>query len=214
MPGLNRADENEFSCRLWTSHGFFVVLIFISQRPGPMDRIEPTHHTRWISLCTVIMLTLPAMSQETLMTLFGTVKDHTTGEPIENISVHAFDVNDPTHELQATTRGDGKYEVLFTEERTYQVVFTAPGRVPKQIELALAGPTEDQWEGGFGMNIDINLFRELPDLDLTLGGEPFGRSRFEPGSGTFEWDAVHAGKTKERMAKVVKIYEARVDAGE
>ena len=148
-------------------------------------------------------------AQDTLAVFFGVVKDITTHEVLDGVHVEALDLKWGRRVI-AITGDSGRYQINFTSEADYLLEYSAPGHVPKRIRLKLFGPTPEDWAGGFGMNVDVTLFRDLPDLDLTFHGEPFGICAYDADSGNFRWDLAYTERMRERAAKRMKAYEKRI----
>ncbi|MBP7408277.1 MAG: carboxypeptidase regulatory-like domain-containing protein [Flavobacteriales bacterium] len=162
---------------------------------------------RWSVLGFVLSL-FPGVSQaqDTLVVVFGMVKDITTKEPLQDVQVDAIDLK-YGRRVMATLFQGGHYELDFVQEADYMVEYSAEGYVPKRVRLQLIGLTPEEWEGGYGMEVDVTLFRDLPELDLTLGGDPMGICRFNHDSLSFEWDLAHTEGKREQMARMLKAYE-------
>ncbi|MBK6831942.1 MAG: carboxypeptidase regulatory-like domain-containing protein [Flavobacteriales bacterium] len=157
----------------------------------------------------VFITTSVALAQDTLVVVYGVVKDITTKEPLQDVQVDAIDLK-YGRRVMATLFQEGRYELDFVQEADYMVEYSAKGYVPKRVRLQLIGLTPEEWEGGYGMEVDITLFRELPELDLTLGGDPMGICRFNHDSLSFEWDLAYTEGKREQMARTLKAYEKRI----
>lgn len=96
-------------------------------------------------------------------------------------------------------RDSGRYELNITEERNYLITFSAPDFISKSVQVEVAGPTAEQWKGGYGMNVDITLVPESSGHDPALYAEPFGITRFNTVSASYDWDLEH---TKARMEQI------------
>jgi len=151
-----------------------------------------------------------ACAQDTLIVVYGTVRDHVTREPVPQALVVAFDERDAGHRITKLTNALGRYQVDITEERVYRLAYTAQGYYPKSVVIAATGPSPEEWEGGYGMNIDIVLLPEVEGLDMSFGGEPFGMARFDRESGNFQWDLAYTEGMKERVAGQMKEYRSRL----
>lgn len=153
----------------------------------------------------------PELAQDTLL-VFGTVMDYSTREPLTSFEVRAVDVKDPNHVVLATLHPGGQYGLPITESRTYRIIYTAKGRIPKQVEVAVAGPSNEQWENGYRMNVDILLMLELPGFDAGPFMDVFGRAAFNPVASNYEWDRAYTKMRMERMKKQLAVYDERLRA--
>jgi hypothetical protein len=124
--------------------------------------------------------------------------------PLPAFQVHAVDVNDSTHLVKAVTGTQGRYELDITEERTYRITYTATGHLSKCIQVAVAGPSPEQWMGGYGMNVDIVLPKADSAEDPEWYREPWGIASFNVDSARYEWDLEYTRAFREKMAREKK----------
>lgn len=149
------------------------------------------------------------LAQDTLVVVFGVVRDYTTKEALQGVAVNAIDQK-WGRRLSAVTNEAGKYELDFTEEGTFMVEFSGPGRAPKKVLLDLTGPTSEEWLGGYGMNVDITLFLQLDGIDLSMGGRPWGKSAYNRADSIFEWDLAYTQGIQAEASKLIAEYEKRL----
>lgn len=157
-----------------------------------------------------ILFGICLQAQDTLMSVYGTVRHYVTREPLADVLVSTFDPNDPSYRMVMATNEKGRYRIDLMEERVHRIVFTAEGFYPKGVEIALAGPAPEEWEGGYGMNVEIMLLPMVESLDLWGDGEPIGKARYVPGSGNFEWNIAYTEAYSARFADAMKEYRARL----
>lgn len=142
--------------------------------------------------------------------VYGTVKDYLNGEPLASFTMHAFDVDDPAHVLNAQVGAKGKYELAITEERTYRIVYAAEGYIRKQVQVAVKGPTAEEWVGGFGMQVDISLLPERPGYAEALGEAVFGKARYDAAAGVYAWDIAYTEAIREQQQETMRAYDKDV----
>lgn len=150
----------------------------------------------------------PASAQDTLIVVFGTVKDLTSNEPLTDFQVEAMDLKWGRRVL-ATVSPEGRYELDLLQEGDFMIEYGAPGHAHKRVRVDMHGPTVEEWLGGYGMNVDVRLFREVEGLDLSMGGEPFGICRYDSVADIFSWDLAYTESMRERMKGVLAEYEKR-----
>lgn len=158
----------------------------------------------------LVLLGTAVLAQDTLMVVYGTVRDFAGREPIANSHAVAFDFNDTGHRMVETTSDSGRYHFDLTEERTYRILFTAEGYYPKLVQIDLQGPSPQEWVGGYGMSVDIMLLPIVDGMDLWGDGEPIGKARFVKESGKFEWDLEHTKAYKAKFAEAMEAYKAHL----
>ncbi len=146
---------------------------------------------------------------DTLMTVFGVAKNAITGERIKNLSVMAVDLSDTTQMIRARGFEDGRYDLALTEIRSYLILYSAPGYVTKSVQVDMAGPTEDDWKGGFGLQIDATLLEHRDGVDYSALKEPFGRSSYVASAGNFEWDREYSDRMRQEQEKILKIHNKK-----
>ncbi len=149
-------------------------------------------------------------AQDTLMYVYGTVRHYVTGEPLAGVLVTTFDKNDVSDVQVSSTNRLGRYEIRLMNEQVYSIVFASAEYYLKSVEIALPGPTAEEWAGGFGMNIEISLLPIVEGFDIFGDGQPFGKARYVPESGTIEWDIEYTEAYMERIADALKDYRARL----
>lgn len=163
-------------------------------------------------LLPALLLAPPSVthSQDTLIAVYGTVRDYVTRQPITEALVALLDERDASERSTRPTNGLGRYELAISVERAYRVTYTAEGYYPKSVAIDATGPTAEEWVGGFGMNIDIMLLPEVDGMDLSFGGEPFGRASYVKESGVFEWDVAYTQAMQAGIRERMAAYRARM----
>jgi hypothetical protein len=163
----------------------------------------------WLALSVLASAWLRAqVPPDTLCVVFGAVKDFGTGDFIAapQVEVHLF--ND-TSAVPMARSEMGRYVLYLLREGDYTITYTAPGYAPKQVRVLLSGPTPEQWRAGYGLQVDVSLFRQLSGLDLDFGG-PVGLCRYVAAEDRFEWDPDHTRALKPRAEAMAKAYRKRL----
>lgn len=137
--------------------------------------------------------------------VFGVMKDMTTRERLSGFTVEATDRKWGRH-VVASTLDSGKYHMDLGRNGEWLVTYSAPGYVSKRVLFLLSGPTDEDWVGGFGMNVDITMIKPLPGVDHSVLEEPFGICRYNPESGNFEWDLAYTERMRERQSALLKAH--------
>lgn len=92
-------------------------------------------------------------------------------------------------------------------DHLYKLEFSAPGYVSKHVIIdARSIPLEEQL-GGFSMDIDITLFRELDGIDFSLLQKPVGVSKYESFVYAIAWDAKQVGRMQDELKQLMKSYD-------
>jgi hypothetical protein len=144
------------------------------------------------------------------MVVFGTVRDMNTRDsiPFPVVLVQEVGSKEPPMPIVSTARG--RYEVTITAQKTYLIRYGASGKVTKCVQLELQGPSAEDWAYGFGMNIDITLLDSLPGVDYSVLSEPFGITRFNGTTGSYEWDIEYTRSMADRQKALLDAYRERV----
>jgi hypothetical protein len=153
-------------------------------------------------------LSLPqsVSAQQADVVVFGMIKQVDSGTALNGHAVDAIDQK-WGRRVRAITGESGKYEIELVRDADWVLEYVARGHQPKRVRMELRGPTADEWLGGFGMNIDMTLYKDEPGVDLTLGGAPIGVCRYDADSGNFVWDLEYTKAMK------LKLEAARAEKG-
>lgn len=133
---------------------------------------------------------------------------------MDKVLVVTSAADDPSGPLVTSTNSPGRYGIRLMEERVYTIVFEAEGYYLKSVEIALPGPSPEDWQGGYGMNLEMLLLPVEDGLDLWGDGQPIGKARYQPTSDKFEWDLSYTQAYNARFADLMKEYNARKKLGE
>lgn len=153
-------------------------------------------------------LSLGAAVAQSDALVYGVVKDLATHEFVNDIMVEASDRKWGRY-VEAFVGDSGKYEMGLSRNGEWLVTFSATGYVSKRILLVLTGPTEEDWVGGFGMNVNMTMLKPKRGVDYSLLEEPFGICSYNAETGTFEWDLAYTEKMRERQAALLKAHGKR-----
>jgi len=154
-------------------------------------------------LAFTIMLATVSLAQTPDCLVFGVVKDIDTKDQLESIGVHALDLK-WGRTVHAVVSDSGQYEMTLGRNGEWLLTYSAPGYASKRVKILLGGIPEEEWAGGFGMNIDSTMLAEKPGVGYSLFDEPFGIARFNADSSRLEWDLAYTEKMRARQAKLLK----------
>ncbi|HRD52485.1 MAG TPA: hypothetical protein PKY96_07545, partial [Flavobacteriales bacterium] len=76
------------------------------------------------------------------------------------------------------------------------------------ILLLLNGPSDEEWVGGYGMNVDMTMIKPKQGVDYSVLDEPFGICRYNSETGNFEWDLAYTEKMRERQMALLNAHRA------
>lgn len=149
-----------------------------------------------------------AFAQQPTVLVYGTVREFATRDSIPFPVVQIQDALSSTPPTPVVTTARGRYELELGQEGFYQVLFSGPGMVSKSVQIDTRGPSQAEWEGGFGMNINITLMDSLPGLDYSVLREPFGKVAWEKKSSSFAWDVEYTAGLSARHKALMRAYDA------
>ena len=118
--------------------------------------------------------------------LHGEVTDHATRQPLNEVLVRVY--RDGVKERSFTTGAGGKYTVSLARGGEYIIRFSLPGHVTKCYAVDTHG---DEWQGDrreVTVDVEMTLFENVPELDLSFFDMPMGLARFCPTTGFLKWD--------------------------
>lgn len=172
--------------------------------------MSPDHAFRRGCLTTLVLLLLCAVgkAQELVdnIYVYGTVKDYVSAVKLQGVSVivHKDDVRIAT----LVTDSLGRYEVNLDFDHVYKLWFMQPGKVTKQIEVDARAIPTDLRPGGFGMNVEMTLFKSLQGLDMSVLDQPIGKARYSPVDSTMSWDMEHTARMRAAISESLQRYDS------
>lgn len=159
----------------------------------------------------VLLLAPMAFAQDGIMNIYGTTVKIENGEPLSGCAVKAVDVNDTTHIVFGTVRTNGKYELLLVPDRVYLVLWSSPERITKSILIDLHGPATNEWEGGFGLNIDLGLLEMLPEVDYSSLMVPYSQIAYNRKARNWVLDLDYADKMMQLQQQFIEAHYQEID---
>jgi len=158
-------------------------------------------------LLAVALASFQTFAQEPELMVYGLVRELSTRDSIPFPFVLLQEANPDGKTTAVNSNERGRYEVIIKEENVYWIFYSAPGKVTKSVQLDTRGPSSKDWEGGFGMNIDIALLDSLPNVDYTILQIPFGKSEWNRTNSSFEWDLDYMKSMTTRQKELLEAYE-------
>lgn len=110
------------------------------------------------------------------------------------------------------TGDSGDYEFYLQMDQVYTMRCSSPGYLPKHvvIDTRNVDASEEEREGGWGMNIDMSLFRSFQGVDTALLKVPFGYAAWNSADTSFAWDMPHTEKVRAQWAAILPAKDAEV----
>lgn len=159
-------------------------------------------------LCAFVLNSaIPLFAQSDNLTVFGSVRDYSTQATLSSGYIAVNDADEVDSTLSVNTDETGRYELVLSPDRSYSIVYAAPGKLSKTFKIETVGPTSEQWKEGFRMNMDVALMDTIPGLDVAVLAEPLGIARWHKGRASFLWDTRYMKKMKPRHEFFMRAYE-------
>ncbi len=166
--------------------------------------------SQWLlPLCILLLAFLPATlrAQLDVVMVYGTVKDMSSAKKLDGVTVSVF--KDGAKLVDVLTNASGKYELNLDYGADYKIMCSKQGYVGKNISIDTRNVPDEERQGGHGMNIDFTMMVEIQGVDYSVLLEPFGKSKYEKATGTFEWDHEYTARMRDAQARLMKEYEDR-----
>jgi hypothetical protein len=141
--------------------------------------------------------------------VFGYVREQRTRAKImgAEVSIRRDEEQAPSALLR--TDAFGFYACALQYDTVYHITFSYADRVSKTVTLDLRNiPVADR-EGGFGSNLDVNLFPPIPGEDLSFLDQPMGRMRYSPALLNLEWDMAITAPIQQRLNAILDRSQSR-----
>jgi len=135
--------------------------------------------------------------REAPVAIVGAITDHWTEQPIADAEVHVAGNDGTTAIWKMGVKGVYQGELAF--DRVYTLVYKAAGRQPKIVVIDTEAIPGADRKGGFGMDLNMRLFADIPGEDLSFLKEPIGRAAYAPDTRTLAWDMAYSGPRLQRL---------------
>lgn len=131
----------------------------------------------------------------------GAIKDHWTDQLITDAEVFVTG-SDGTEETWRIGP-KGVYRGVLQFDRVYRLVYRAPGRVSKIVVISTEDIPDGERLGGYGMDVDMRLFADIPGEDLSFLQEPLGRAHYMPDRKVIHYDMEYSTPRLQRLKEVL-----------
>lgn len=111
-----------------------------------------------------------------------------------------------------TAKG-GKFAFELDMEHEYIVEFGMRGYVTKRIKVSTMGVPEEEAEFGFEWpKVEIELFKEVQGLDVSILDNPIGRIYYDKKQSDFDYDAKYTKEIQHKLDELQEELEKRKEA--
>ncbi len=168
---------------------------------------------RLITTICCSCFSLMLIAQDTLLAVYGNVLEAVSGDPIGLAQVAAYQPGDSSTAIHTHTASDGSFLLGIMEKGEHVIEFSADGHVSKRVLVVVEGPTPAQWRRGYGLSLEMSLFKDLPDLDLSLENRPVGKAVYDRATDVFIWDRGYGHDLRDRQRDLLRTYKQQLRKG-
>lgn len=151
-------------------------------------------------LLSVLLLCSFLLHASDDVVIYGTIRQYEQLAPVSDAVVE-LEVNGK-RVLTVAVDSIGCYRLYVDLGLVAKLHYRAPGRITKSVVIDTRMVPEAAAAGGFGMNVDLVLFREDPAVDLSWFDGIMGRAAYKPVEQELGWDMDYSGPLLARMAEI------------
>lgn len=158
----------------------------------------------FLAVACIISIGAWAQSEIDDVYVYGLVKDYNNATPLGQASIILLEDGLVSEEL--VTDSLGRYELYLNFDRNYVVFYGNYGYTGKHINIDLRNVPIAVRAGGFGMNVDMTLFKEAPGLDVSILDEPIGKAKYEEADTAIVWDYEYTKSIQDSLRILMQDY--------
>ena len=166
-----------------------------------------------INLLIVILMavTFDSFGQEDI-SIYGVVRDHSDNKKIPNVDIIVFE--NGKRAFSKKTNLNGKYDFVLEFNKSYKIEYIYPYYVTKYLTINAKDVPDIDRIGGFEMNIDMTLFKEIEGLDVSLLKDPIGKAQFDASKGEMAWDMAYTNMMQRRIRELMRKHDEKIQEEE
>ena len=166
-----------------------------------------------INLLIVILMavTFDSFGQEDI-SIYGVVRDHSDNKKIPNVDIIVFE--NGKRAFSKKTNLNGKYDFVLEFNKSYKIEYIYPYYVTKYLTINATDVPDIDRIGGFEMNIDMTLFKEIEGLDVSILKDPIGKAQFDAGKGEMAWDMAYTNMMQRRIRELMRKHDEKIQEEE
>jgi len=142
------------------------------------------------------------------VSIFGVVRDHDDNKKISGVDIIIF--QDDVKFSSLTSNASGKYEFTISFDHLYRIVYSYPNFVTKFLTIDSRYVPSEEKEGGYEMNIDMTLFKEIEGLDVSILDNPIGKAQFDQNEGRMGWDMDYTRQMQSQINAMMKEHDRKL----
>ena len=162
-----------------------------------------------INLLIVMLmtLTLNSFGQEDI-SIYGVVRDHNDNKKIPNVDIIIYENGKKL--FSKKTNLNGKYDFVLEFNKSYRIDYIYPYYVTKFLTINATDVPDIDRIGGFEMNIDMTLFKEIDGLDVSLLKDPIGKAQFDANKGEMAWDMAYTNMMQRKIRELMRKHDEKI----
>jgi hypothetical protein len=160
---------------------------------------------RNIALAILAFIVLPCSAVD--LRLHGEVTNYASRTPLDQVLVRVY--RDGVKEQSFSTGNGGNYTIDLERDGNYVIRFSLPGHVTKCFAVDTHGAA---WQGDrreVSVDVEMTLFENVPDMDLSLFDLPMGLAHFCPATGFLSWDAGYEARMRSEVERLMEEMRLR-----
>lgn len=162
-----------------------------------------------VLMVILITVSIDAIAQSDDISLYGVVRDHADNKKIPNVDIIVYENGSKIFDRK--TNLNGKYDFVLDFDKFYKIVYNYPNYVSKFLTIDVRDIPEVDRKGGFEMNIDMTLFKEVEGLDVSLLDDPIGKAQFDPKRGEMAWDMAYTNMMQKKIRDLMRKHDEKVE---
>ena len=162
----------------------------------------------FVLMLGIFLIAHVASAQKDIIAMKGVMKMYGSSKKLTGVTVTL--IENGTQKNKVITSSNGKFDFGLVYDKSYKIVFSKNGYVTKNIVVDTRNiPPEEKERGWFEIPMEMSLFEEVEDLDVSILNQPIGKFRFDPGSNDIVHDAQYTAEMKNKINNLMKEYEKR-----
>ena len=169
-----------------------------------MQRPISTHFLFLVFIFSAVFLT-PKISfaQADVIEINGLVKDERSNRLLAGVVVQKIEDGKLVDSI--TTGVNGRFIMLLKFGHNYDIKFGKNGYVGKFINMNTTNVPDEDQVGGFGFDLNMNLFEEIEGVNFDILKQPVGKAKFDASSGEIAFDFEY---TRSMLSKIAELRRA------
>ena len=162
-------------------------------------------------IVNLMAVTFDSFGQEDI-SIYGVVRDHNDNKKIPNVDIIIYE--NGKRIFSKKTNLNGKYDFVLEFNKSYRIDYIYPHYVTKYLTINAGDIPDIDRIGGFEMNIDMTLFKEIEGLDVSLLKDPIGKAQFDAIKGEMAWDMAYTNMMQRKIRELMRKHDEKLQEEE